>query len=346
MVTRIFCITVWVFISSLPLIFSFQPGTGSSCQETGEFQNRWFFQIEGDKQVISSHDLGIVKLDLILETDDLNDSESKTFKNNAFLLEVNGRKINYTALGGGHSNLGGKYRMMKTIAFRPGSEAGKKRIRAVMDKSYAEIVLDYQPKGQIVFCDIFDRLAVFGQQEFEVRWFGYYLDRNSIILNLNGKPAPLEFQESAFDPELLRGKIINNFLPDKNVIGFHAEDLSGKMLDVQKIVFYYPSNKIRTGDRFLLRLGPLGGKSGPFYRARVLGGALSVLSPGPHHSCPAREEILIRIAECGLKAEREKPVVSEFETVKPGKSIIIIEKKRHFKEREWRLQNKIYVTIE
>lgn len=341
-----YCIAACAFLLPwfhIPLI---QPVAASPCVEPEEFQDRWFFKNEGDGQIISCHDLGIVKLDLILETSNLNDSRSKKFKDNVFLLEVNGRKTPYAAVGGGHSTLEGGYRLMKTIAFRPGPKAGKKRIRAVTDESHAEIALDYQPKGQIVFCQVFDKLAVLGREEYEIHWLGYYLNRKSIILNMNGEPAPFECQGSAFDPELLQGKIVNNFRPGKNIISFQAEDLSGETLDVQKIVFYYPGNTIRTGDRFLLRLGPLGSKMGPFYRARVLDGALSVLSPGPHHSVPAQEETLNRITEGGLIAERERPVVSEFEAVRPGESIIMIEKKRNFREGKWELHKKIYITVE
>lgn len=303
--------------------------------------------IEG--QEIIKHDLGIIKFELVIEQDKGPDgrpyrSEAK-FEENILRITVNGKDIPYYISGHGQRHDAKASYSLRDISIRPGPEAGEKAIQVKWGSLSARVTFSFRPAGQIELCQVFEGKALFGKEQNCLDWLGCYLKRNTIKLMINGKEVSSEIKASKYGEELLEGLIKGQLNLGANQIKIEAMDTNSEKLEKHLTVFYYPNNEIPAGDNFSLYLAPMGSNSGPFYRVVLEGKSLNVLTKGSHQSELLQNDITTGLGKQGFAVERERPVITPFKATKQGKSIIIIEKKKHFKDKVWLEDKRIPVSV-
>lgn len=292
-------------------------------------------------QLISSHDLGILRFEVRFEYKRVPGLPPISFDAEKLDVRVNDQPIGYRRgrSGSGHDD-DVNYRMHQ-ITFRPGAP-GRKRIAVSYNGMHAEATIDWQPMGRLELLGLVDRQAVFGDEiKPVVRWLGSHLHLESIRLTVNGRARPLGFTPSP-GTETRAGTMEGALTPGTNSIELTARDLNGNRLITTKTVYYYPDNRVPRATVFALPMGPMGSLSGPFYRAKTLG--LRELKPNedyPHFSQPVTQAF----EQDGLAVRRKPYVLAWFRAVASGPAFIRLERNRYFQHKEWKPVKTIQLHI-
>jgi len=340
------CILVWVLCllaTQVPVVHAVQKDTAQ------DYEIRLVLRNIVEGQTITEHKMGIVKLEIALEQDRRADGEpvrpSKQFEDDKLGLKINGEQMPFciVARGGGYNDKVSFY--SKQITLRLGPEPGKKNIQIVFNDLSAEVNVNYLPAGQLEFCWLFDRKALFGNQDYVIRWLGCYLKPETLVLTINGNIVSSEFIMPEYGADLVEGVAQGKLEDGSNTIRIQAIDINGEHREHKITVFFYRNKEIPSGNNFVLRVGAMGIQSGPFYRAKVIGKALKILTTGANHTRYASAPVLLGLGFKGCTLEYDRPVVAEFLAAQKGTASIKIERKNHFGDAAWKEDRTIDVKV-
>jgi hypothetical protein len=182
---------------------------------------------------------------------------------------VNGRPAYYGAAGGG---FGGGMNQNSYLVYvgAPGTKDLKVTLKAGGQVLTATRTMEFRSAGDIILLNRMDGEAIFAPGEF--RFFGYFV--RDVAVTVNGRQAPcqqepLKVSAAHFllrcSPELKQGD---------NTLTVSWQGADGQAVSRQYQVYLAQDGVVKQGDTIKLTLGPIRSKSGPFYRAEIIGSSL------------------------------------------------------------------------
>ena len=196
-------------------------------------------------------------------------------------------------------------------------EPGPRSITVLLDGQSRTIPVVFDPAGQLDISGLCDDQAIFGRKEFLVEWLGSYVARESIRATVNGKEVPVEVTGKDDTLHLLEGRLgpVAGIDPGKNTIVIEGVDVRGIRRKRRVSFRYYPENTVAVGDAFVLPLGAQEPAGGPFFDVKIEGTSLV-----------KRQDLTARPGPVRFGGQTtlssEKTVLSRFEAVSAGESII------------------------
>lgn len=129
---------------------------------------------------ITSHEWGMVRLEVGVEKKRMPDSGTKTRSRRSPLrVKVDSREVSCVVIASSTGYEGKKTYSYRTLAFRLGDQPGPRVITVLYDGLARSIPVTYNPSGQLEFTDVYDHQAILGTKPLTIRWFGCYLQKGA-----------------------------------------------------------------------------------------------------------------------------------------------------------------------
>jgi hypothetical protein len=238
------------------------------------------------------------------------------FEGAAASLAVNGRETAFASLGWGSG--GGRRSASYAIA---AGEPGRKTVRVTLKAGERKLVatrsVEFRSPGGAVFLNYSDGEAVWQRPTVQV--FVYFL--HNPRLTLNGRPAAFEQVSDPENPGHYVLSVKESWQAGLNRLEFHGTNAPGQEVTQRLSLFWIKDGVVKQGDVFLLFLGYMGSKSGPFYYLKETG---PTLARGPSKWA---ETFLL---ESGRWLRTRKKLLQEVRAQEPGKEVITILVKKFF----------------
>jgi hypothetical protein len=238
------------------------------------------------------------------------------FEGAAASLAVNGRETAFEPLGWGSG--GGRRSSSYAIAAgEPGRKTITVTLKAGERKLVASRAVEFRSQGGAVFLNYSDGEAVWQRPKVQV--FAYFLQNPT--LTLNGSPAPFEQVPDPENPGHSVLSVKEGWQAGLNRLEFKGTNAQGQEMAQKLTLFWIKDGIVKQGDAFLLFLGYMGSKSGPFYYMKETSPALA---RGPSKWGE------IFLLEAGRWLRTRKKLLQEVRAQAPGKEAITILVKKHF----------------
>ena len=228
-------------------------------------------------QEISDHEWGLVRVEVGVETERAPAmGKASRSAHSALRVKVDNKEVPCTLLGARTGYEGKKAYAYRTLGVPLGSTPGPRTITVSLNRLSKTVSVFYRPGGRLEMCGLYDDQALFGPGDVVVNWLGCYLVKESVKVFVNNKGVPSEMGAVEGRPELVEGRVRPRDLlvTGTNTVRIEAVDIRGDKRQREITLHYYPENRVRLGDQFVLSLGLGEPKSGPFYDAVVDGGSL------------------------------------------------------------------------
>ena len=235
-----------------------------------------------------------------------------------FNIAINGRDWRHRPLGqsSGSGELG------RTLELIPGYPGRKDIVVTVTHEGKTGrglVSVDYAPAAAIepAWVDGHLRLEP-GALEVRLRYI------NDFKVTLNGVAAEFSYLKAIFADGMEQVVMLDAGLaPGRNELVMTGTDWRGQTVTLVSFLYFAPGGVVNTGDTFTVVYGEAGSRSGPFYSTAIPGEAL----------------------ENGRSWETpDGKLVREFRAVKPGRAVINIFKKAHFRG-NYVLESTINLTV-
>jgi hypothetical protein len=279
--------------------------------------------IPGEK--ITHHEWGIVKLEVGVEAERPTAAPKRPGSGRGPLrIKVGEKDVPFYLMGSRAGHVGDMAYLYRTVGIPLGGPGPKKTITVMLDNLSRSISVDYNPSGQLDLMGLSDNQAIFGSRDVVINWLACYIVKDSIRLFVNGREVAPDARPVEERPELLEGRISvgQKLVAGVNTVTVEGVDIQGSRRKREISLHYYPDNRVRLGDAFVLNLGLEDAKNGPFYEAVVEGASL--VKEEDFSGPPGPERIGGR-----LLVPEGKTVLARFLAVKPGMSIIRTREKQH-----------------
>jgi hypothetical protein len=238
------------------------------------------------------------------------------FEGAAASLAVNGRETAFESLGWGSG--GGRRSASYAIAAgEPGRKTVTVTLKAGERKLVASRTVEFRSQGGAGFLNYSDGEAIWQRPKVQV--FVYFLQNPR--LTLNGRQVAFE---QVPDPENSGHSVISvkeGWQAGLNRLEFKGTNTQGQEVAQKITLFWIKDGIVKQGDAFLLFLGYMGSKSGPFYYLKATGPALA---RGPSKWGE------IFLLEAGRWLRTRKKLLQEVRAQAPGKEVITILVKKYF----------------
>jgi hypothetical protein len=242
------------------------------------------------------------------------------FENATASLAVNGREAAFESLGWGSG--GGRLSSSYAIAAgEPGRKTVTVTLRAGERTLVASQTMDFRSPGGAVFLDYADGEAVW--QHPKVQAYVYFLKNPT--LTLNGKPAAFQQVSDLENPGHYVLSVTQGWQPGLNRLELKGTNDQGQEVAQRLSLFWVKDNMVKQGEAFLLFLGYMGSKSGPFYYLKETGPALG---RGPSKWSK------IFLLEAGRWLRTREKLLQEIKTQAPGEEVLTIMVKKFFLQGE------------
>jgi hypothetical protein len=231
-------------------------------------------------------------------------------------LAVNGRETACEPLGWGSG--GGRRDADYAIAAgEPGRKTVTVTLKAGGRRLTASKTVEFRSPGGAVFLNYSDGEAVW--QPPKVQVFVYFL--KNLRLTLNGRPVAFQQVSDPENPGHQVLSVTEGWQPGLNRIEFKGINAAGEEVTQELTLFWIKDGVVKQGDSFLVFLGYMGSKSGPFYYMEKTGPALA---QGPTKWGD------IFLLDQGRWLKTRKKLLQEVRAQAPGKEVLTIMVKKFF----------------
>jgi len=238
------------------------------------------------------------------------------FEGAAVTLAVNGQEPARTSAGGGSED--GRLRSSYLISpGEPGTKSVTVTLRAGERTLTDSRTVEFRSRGGAAFLNYADGEAVWQQPEVKV--FVYFLE--NLNLTLNGRLAAFQQVSDSEFPGHHVLTVTEGLQPGLNRLKFKGTDKQGQEVVQGFSLYWVKDGVVKQGDAFLVFLGNMGNKSGPFYYLKATGPALA------RGSAKWGEFFAL---EDGHWLKKGKKMLQEVRAQAPGEEVMTVLVKKHF----------------
>lgn len=279
-------------------------------------------------QKITDHDWGFVRLEVGVEARRPPAVRKQLKqKRSALGVKIDGADAPYRLLDSRTGYEGGKAFSYRTLGVAPGSP-GPHSITVLVGRRSRTIPVVFDPAGRLEIPGLCEDQAIFGKKTLDLQWFGCYLAAGSVKAWVNGREIPAEPTGADERLRLVEGRVAlgGSIEPGRNTLLMEGTDIRGGRQEKSVPFYYYPDNRVTVGDAFVVSLGDQEPTGRPFFEVEVEG-----------TSVVKGRDLSVRPGPERLGGETAPPsgktVLSRFEAVAPGESVIRTSEKQHRADR-------------